>query len=81
MSRTRTRTLTLWGKEVQKRMIDRDMTAMEVVDILRANGIPTITSAKFSAMLTGTVGTRSPEMVAAIDELLGIPPEVPGRPA
>ena len=81
MSRTRIHTLTPWGKEVQKRMIEKDMTATEVVDILRENGLPTLTRGKFSAMLAGIAGAKSHETVAAIDDLLGVPPEVQGRPA
>lgn len=81
MSRTRVHALTPWGKEVQKKMIDNDMTAGDVVGLLRANGLQTLTRAKFSAMLSGIAGAGSPQTVAAIDNLLGIPPEVPGRPA
>lgn len=80
MSRLRTHQLTPWGKEVQKQMIDKELSAAQIVDVLRERGLR-ITRGKFSSMLTGMVGARSPEMVQAIDELLGIPADVSGRPA
>ena len=61
-------------------MMDANMSATQLVDILRARG-QKITSAKLSAMLSGTAGTRSHETVVAIDALLSIPADVAGRPA
>lgn len=80
MSRARMHALTPWGKAVIKQIIDRDLTQAQVVDAIRAQGIK-ITRASFSAMMSGRHGTRSPDMVAAVDRLLDIPPEVTGRPA
>ena len=80
MARLRKHPLTPWGKEVQKRIIDMELSAAEVVRILRARGIP-ITLASFSAMLSGRHGMRSPDTIAAIDELLSVPQDVAGRPA
>ncbi len=76
----RKRPLTPWGKEVKHAMLNLDITPKELVASLRARGL-LITDAKLSAMLSGQVGQRSPEMVAAVEELLDIPPAVAGRPA
>ena len=62
------------------KMIDANMSATQLVDVLRAKG-QRITGAKLSAMLSGSLGTRSPEMVEAVDSLLSIPADVAGRPA
>lgn len=76
----RIKPLTPWGKQVKIRMIAEDITAPELVEAIRAKGLR-ITGAKLSAMLSGSAGTRSPEMVEAIDSLLSIPAGVAGRPA
>lgn len=76
----RKRPLTPWGKEVKIAMLNADITPKELVASLRARGL-LITDAKLSAMLSGQVGQRSPEMVAAVEEMLDISPAVAGRPA
>ena len=76
----RTMPVTPWGKEVKKRMIDTDIQPKELVAIIRARGI-LITTVKLSQMLSGVTGQRSPDMVAAIEDILSIPPGIAGRPA
>lgn len=76
----RTRPLTPWGKEVKKRMLDADIQPRQLVATIRARGL-LITEVKLSQMLSGSVGRRSPEMVAAVEALLDIPPGIAGRPA
>ncbi len=76
----RTIPLTPWGKEVKKRMLDTDIQPRQLVATIRARGL-LITEVKLSQMLSGQVGRRSPEMVAAVEELLDIPPGIAGRPA
>lgn len=80
MSRKRMYALSPWGKEVFKRIIDKDLTQTEVVDMLRAQGLK-ITRASLCEMMSGRHGMRSPDMVAAIDRLLDVPDDVAGRPA
>lgn len=76
----RCRPLTPWGKEVKKQMLEQDIEASQIISALRAQGIRTSAS-QISCMLSGTLGQRSPEVVAAIDRLLSIPEDIPGRPA
>ena len=72
--------LTPWGKAVKIAMLQKDISPKELVEQVRAKG-PKITATTLSRLLSCSIGQRSPEMVAAIDEILGIPPEVIGRPA
>ena len=72
--------LTPWGKAVKMEMLRTDMAPRELVSQVRAKG-PRITETTLSKLLSGSAGQQSPEMIAAIDEILGIPPEVTGRPA
>ena len=76
----RCRPLTPWGKEVKKRMLDLDMDPQDVVDAVQAKGL-NLHKSFLSAMICGVSGKNVPETVAAIDEILGIPPDVMGRPA
>ena len=76
----RTRPLTPWGKEVKKRMIDLDLEPEDLVRAVRDKGI-TFDKTKLSRVISGEVGQKSPELIAAIDSLLEIPAEVVGRPA
>lgn len=76
----RTLPLTPWGKAVKIKLLSEDMAPRELVAAIRARGI-LITETTLSKLLSGTAGQRSPAMVAAIDEILGISPEVEGRPA
>lgn len=61
-------------------MLDTDIQPRQLVAAIRARGL-LITEVKLSQMLSGQVGRRSPEMVAAVEELLDIPPGIAGRPA
>lgn len=76
----RTRPLTPWGKEVKKKMIDLDLDPDALVRAVRAKGL-TFDKSKLSRVISGEVGQKSPELIAAIDSLLGIPADVVGRPA
>lgn len=76
----RTRPLTPWGKEVKKRMIDMDLEPEDVVRAVRDQG-HNFDKTKLSRVISGEVGQKSPEVIAAIDSLLGIPADVVGRPA
>ena len=72
--------LTPWGKAVKIEMIKRDITPKQLVQTLREHGC-TVSEPKLSAMLNGRLGQRSSDVVACIDRLLSIPPNVEGRPA
>ena len=76
----RSRPLTPWGKEVKKKMLDLDMRPQDVIEQVRARGL-NLNSPFLSEMLCGVSGMKVPETVAAIDDILGIPPEIAGRPA
>lgn len=76
----RTKPLTPWGKEVKKRMLDADVALPELVSAVRSKG-HLLTAPKLSTMLSGQLGQRSPEMVEAIEEYLGIHEMHAGRPA
>lgn len=76
----RSRPLTPWGKEVKKRMLDLDMSPQDVVDAVHKRGL-NLQKSFLSAMICGVAGMNVPATVAAIDEILGIPPDVTGRPA
>ena len=76
----RTRPLTPWGKEVKKRMIDMDLEPEDLVRAVRDLGY-TFDKTKLSRVISGEVGQKSPELIATIDRLLGIPADVVGRPA
>lgn len=76
----RIKPLTPWGKEVRIRMIRNDITPKKLIETIRGYGL-IIDESKLSKMLSGTVGQRSPDVVACIDKLFSIPDDVPGRPA
>lgn len=76
----RRRQLTPWGKEVKKRMLDLDLSPQDIVDQVHERGL-NLHRSFLSAMICGVSGKNVPDTVAAIDEILGIPPDVTGRPA
>lgn len=76
----RRKPLTPWGKEVKKAMLDGDIAPQTLVDAIRAKGLR-LTGSVLSAMLSGSAGFCSHEIIAEIDAMLSIPPDVPGRPA
>ena len=76
----RTRPLTPWGREVKMRMLAMDLSNKELVSKICGTGVR-VNEAKLSMMLSGAGGQRMPEVIAAIDSLLGIPADVVGRPA
>lgn len=61
-------------------MVDLDMESQDIVDAVHARGL-NMHKSFLSAMICGVSGKNVPETVAAIDDILGIPPDVMGRPA
>lgn len=76
----RKRRLTPWGKEVKMRMLALDISAKDLVRAINDQGI-TFDRTKLSRIISGEVGQKSPELIAAIDSILEIPDDIPGRPA
>lgn len=71
---TTKRTLTPWGCEVKKKLIDKNMTQQNLVDALRDKGYR-ITKQVFSQMLVGLCRTTRSAEIHEINLILEIPEE------
>lgn len=76
----RNHALTPWGKCVKMRLLELDIPAAKLPELLREKGIIT-SRATISGMMHGYRGSRSEQIVDAINKILGIETEIAGRPA
>lgn len=72
--KTTKRTLTPWGCEVKKKLIDKNMTQQNLVDTLRGKGY-CITKQVLSQMLVGLCRTTRSAEIHEINLILEIPEE------
>ena len=61
--------LTPWGRKVKMRLVELGLTANDLIDALKSNGIK-VSRATVSGLLHGYRGSRSEYLMRIIDEIL-----------